>query len=407
MLGSLQILLFAASLALVNAVRLDLNRVTGTPNAQTPTGVGHYERARASFLRSRASSAGSDSDTVTVPATQFEYVTYTLPIGVGSPPTYYDLIVDTGSSNTFVGSGKPYVRTSTSIPTGDTVNVTYGIGFFDGDEYYDQVTIAPGLIVKNQSIGDALQSASFEGVDGIIGLGPKDLTRDTLSPDTGELLPTVMDNALAQNLIQQEVIGVSFVPATTPNDTDGAITFGSIDSSLYIGEIQYVPVTETFPSSAYWGINITYATLGAKPLIPGSFAGIVDTGTTQILLADDWFQTYIDTLPGAYVDDTYTGLIVIPESAVPHLQPIVFFIGDSPFTLMPSAQLVPKSQNTDYGGNSTVQYGIVGSAGAPSGTGLDFILGQKFMERYYAVFDTTNQRVGFGFTEYTFSPGES
>lgn len=36
---------------------------------------------------------------------------------VGSPATYYDVIVDTGSSNTWVGANKVFVPTSTSVNT--------------------------------------------------------------------------------------------------------------------------------------------------------------------------------------------------------------------------------------------------------------------------------------------------
>jgi len=43
-----------------------------------------------------------------------------------------DLIVDTGSSNTWVGAEAPYVETSTSVNTGEPVTVSYGSGSFSG-----------------------------------------------------------------------------------------------------------------------------------------------------------------------------------------------------------------------------------------------------------------------------------
>lgn len=48
-------------------------------------------------------------------------VTYTTSVGVGSPATQYTLLIDTGSSNTWVGAGKAYVKTSTSKSTGQKV----------------------------------------------------------------------------------------------------------------------------------------------------------------------------------------------------------------------------------------------------------------------------------------------
>lgn len=61
-------------------------------------------------------------------------VTYVASVGVGSPATDYTLLIDTGSSNTWVGAGKAYVVTSTSFDTGDSVSVSYGSGSFSGTE---------------------------------------------------------------------------------------------------------------------------------------------------------------------------------------------------------------------------------------------------------------------------------
>lgn len=104
-----------------------------------------------------------------------------------------------------------------------------------------------------------------------------------------------------------------------------------------------------------------------------------------IYIADNWYQTYQDSIPGAYYDADDTGLIVIPTSSVPLLQPFTFEIGGSLFTLDAEAQLLPTDQNTAWGGEPGLQYGYIGPIGEDSGTGLDFIIGQKFMERYYAV----------------------
>ena len=62
-----------------------------------PNGVGQADRNRVDFLESCASGGQ------TAPVANLGYVSYTATVGVGSPPTYYNLIVDTGSSNTFVG----------------------------------------------------------------------------------------------------------------------------------------------------------------------------------------------------------------------------------------------------------------------------------------------------------------
>lgn len=47
-------------------------------------------------------------------------------------------------------TGIPYVRTSTSIPTGEAVNVSYGAGYFTGTECKDVVVVYPHMGVNSE-----------------------------------------------------------------------------------------------------------------------------------------------------------------------------------------------------------------------------------------------------------------
>jgi hypothetical protein len=121
------------------------------------------------------------------------------------------------------------------------------------------------------------------------------------------------------------------------------------------------------------------------------------TMVVEVLLADNFFAVYMGAIPNAYLDDN-TGLIVIPSSSVTGMQSLNFTIGGTVFSMDPAAQLIPQDQNNAWGGQTGVQYGVVANLGADSGEGLDFILGQKFMEVFYAVFDADDNRVGFAYT---------
>ena len=68
------------------------------------------------------------------------------------------------------------------------------------------------------------------------------------------------------------------------------------------------------------------------------------------------------------------------------------------FELTPNAQLWPRSLNSLIGGTAGTIYLIVGDIGTNSGSGLDFINGQTFLERFYVVLDTANKRVGLANT---------
>jgi hypothetical protein len=69
--------------------------------------------------------------------------------------------------------------------------------------------------------------------------------------------------------------------------------------------------------------------------------------------------------------------------------------------LTPNAQIWPRSLNSAIGGSADKIYLIVGDIGSNSGSGLDFINGYGFLERFYSVYDTTNNRVGFATTPFT------
>ncbi|OJA12219.1 hypothetical protein AZE42_12161, partial [Rhizopogon vesiculosus] len=88
-----------------------------------------HDQARATALKDRAAS-GLDRRATSIAVTN-EAVSYIAEVGVGSPPTTYYLIVDTGSSNTWVGADTKYVKTSTSYDTGEAVAVDYGSGDFE------------------------------------------------------------------------------------------------------------------------------------------------------------------------------------------------------------------------------------------------------------------------------------
>ena len=122
----------------------------------------------------------------------------------------------------------------------------------------------------------------------------------------------------------------------------------------------------------------------------------------------------MNAIPGATLDNT-TGLMEIPLSSIPLMQSLNFTIAGQVFAMDVAAQLIPTDENTILGLDPTKQYGVV-APWNPLGDEIGFILGMKFMERYYAVsrgsslekrkhidhfwqvFDTDNNRIGFAQT---------
>jgi hypothetical protein len=90
------VLVAVTSVSASSLFRIPLTKIA--PSSSYFAGLPDADRERAAFLKSFASGGPT-----TVPASNLAYVQYTTSVGVGSPPTYYNLVVDTGSSNTFVG----------------------------------------------------------------------------------------------------------------------------------------------------------------------------------------------------------------------------------------------------------------------------------------------------------------
>jgi hypothetical protein len=66
--------------------------------------------------------------------------------------------------------------------------------------------------------------------------------------------------------------------------------------------------------------------------------------------------------------------------------------GSTTYTLTPAQYLVPTAQYSFYGLTSGKYYAWINDGGS---SGVNTIIGQKFLENYYSVFDTTNSRIGF------------
>jgi cathepsin E len=79
----------------------------------------------------------------------------------------------------------------------------------------------------------------------------------------------------------------------------------------------------------------------------------------------------------------------------------LFFSPQVKFEFTADAQIWPRNLNTQIGGTAANIYLIVGDSGSPSGSGLDFLLGQSFLERFYSVYDTASLRVGLATTAFT------
>ena len=174
---------------------------------------------------------------------------------------------------------------------------------------------------------------------------------------------------MTQGTISEKVVGVSFAPTTSLEITNGELTFGGVDSSKFSGSISYTPITSTSPATFYFGIDqsITYGSSSGSTVL-SSTAGIVDTGTTLLLIATDAFRRYV-SLTGA-VQDNATGLLRISSANYANLQSLFLNVGGTSYEFTANAQTWPRALNTAIGGSSSNIYLIVANvciSPSPSG----------------------------------------
>ncbi|KAI0785358.1 aspartic peptidase A1 [Irpex lacteus] len=361
-------------------------------------GLAQRDQQRAKFLKQRGNGQLRQASSVgSIPSTS-QLVDYVVSVEIGTPPTSYSLLVDTASSNTWVSDVK-FIETDTTVQSPDSVSVQYGGGeFMDGTEFNDKITITSANIIFGQSIGVATDSQGFDDVDGVLGLGPTGLTIGTLSPSTQQSIPTITDSLFQQASTPQNLVAISFEPITSDGQVNGELTFGGTDSSKFTGSINFAPLTKTSPSNTFWGIDqqIRY---GASTNILSKTAGIVDTGTTLTLIATDALAKYT-SITGAVLDED-VGLLKLSASQFASLQSLFFVINGVTFEFTANAQIWPRSLNAAIGGASGDIFLIISDIGSNSGSGLDFINGMTWIERFYVALDTTNQKVGIANTPFT------
>ncbi|KAG2357777.1 aspartic peptidase domain-containing protein [Suillus spraguei] len=328
--------------------------------------------------------------------TAFGYFRYIAALNVGFPPRSYYLMVDTGSSITWIGASTPYVRTPTSFNTRQGVRANYGVGGFSAS-FSDTVTLGRGLTIPDYEL--AVASTSLNVIyDGVLGLGPRDLTVNTLTNNPGATYPTFTDRLVNVGAIDHNIIGIFFRPTTGNQDNDiGELSFGQPDYTKCTIIVLFQSDHQHPPSARYWGIDLSITYNNRVILFPT--AGIIDTGTTLIQIPTDAYRRY-QIATGATFDEP-TGLLRITLDRYNDLQPLNFHMSQQTLTLIPDAQIWPRALNGMLPGDNDAIYLIIGNIGTATGRGFDFMIGYTFMQRFYTVLYGDHIGVGFATTPFT------
>ncbi|KAH8399806.1 hypothetical protein KR215_003020, partial [Drosophila sulfurigaster] len=297
-------------------------------------------------------------------------------ITIGTPAQDFKVLFDSGSSNLWVPSNtcdsyacevhNQYDSSASSsyVANGESFSIQYGTGSLTGILSTDTVNVN-GLSIASQTFAEATNEpgTNFNDAkfDGILGMGYQSISQDNVVPPFYKMV--------SQGLVDSSVFSFYLARAGTSTTNGGELIFGGSDSSLYSGDLVYVPVSE----QGYWQFAMAGASVDGYSLCDDCQA-IADTGTSLIVAPANAYELLNEILN---VDDE--GLVDC--STVSSLPVITFNIGTGSFTLEPSAYII----QSDGECQSAFQY-----------MGTDFwILGDVFIGQYYTEFDLGNNRIGF------------
>ncbi|KAF9350501.1 Type I transmembrane sorting receptor [Mortierella sp. AD094] len=313
-------------------------------------------------------------------------------VKVGTPAQDIRLDFDTGSSDIWFPSTacttsacKSHHRFNTGKSSsykkdGRKWSIEYGDGSSASGVLGSDFVNVGGINVR-QTIGlSTKESSEFDGSpeDGLFGLAFANI-------ESVFGVKTFMDNAIAGNKLKEPIISV-FLPSERRNGGKGGnYLFGAIDHTRYTGNLTYAPVTQ----QGYWQIAVQGLQVDGKTVAGATSQGIIDTGTTLLILGDSAAKAVHKSIKGSE-NDPMEGWTV-PCSLKKSTKNIAFKLGGVYFNV-PLADLAYEPIET---GSSTCVSGVQGGQ-----DGL-WILGDVFIKNNYVVFDhSKNPRIGIAPLKY-------
>jgi len=321
-----------------------------------------------------------------IPLSDYAEAQFYGPITIGTPAQDFKVVFDTGSSNLWVPSSKctqiscklhhryDSSKSSTYKANGTSFEIEYGSGNISGIVSNDVVGLAD-LTVQGQDFAEVVKedgmAFTFGKFDGILGLA-----FDTIS--VGHATP-VWYNLMDQGLVDKKMFSF-WLARNTSGMMGGQLTLGGYDKTLFRGDLSYVPLTY----QNYWQIKMDGVIFEYRNLCGDEGCkAIVDSGTSMITGPSKLINMINGQLGCIISGDECSWLHCPDYSTLPNLE---FKLNNVSYILTPQEYIME-----------------TGGACISALMGMDiqepvgplWILGDKFMEKFYTVFDYENKQVGF------------
>lgn len=318
---------------------------------------------------------------------------YTANVEIGSPPQQIPLLLDTGSSDTWVFGPQTSGRVKTSRfdssasktfkPNGTSWSIQYGIGRASGIWGTDSFKIG-GASVKSLSIGVATKVSQIN--QGIIGIGRPDAEATIKNGYMYQNLPLRLQ---AEGLIKKAAYSLYM---NDLNSKDGTILFGGVDHSRYVGGLAVLPITHP----RHLGVTLKgMKCVGGRSkdqLLSKSQTAVLDSGTSLSYFDSGTvgaMQVAFNANPSFAIGMKYYCDCNITKSLALDFGPITINVPAYQF-LWPITQFVNPLLATVVFPQNTCYFGI------ESGNDGFALLGDNFLRSMYLVYDITDKQIALG-----------
>jgi hypothetical protein len=322
-----------------------------------------------------------------IPMSDYMNAEYYGPLSLGTPSQTFQVIYDTGSSNTWIPASNcsncgifkakyQSTQSSTYVANNSIFKIMYGSGPVSGFMSQDTATFGDVAVSKHlfaqvtdaSGLGPAYSIGKF---DGICGMGWPAIAVNKVPP--------IFFQALQEGVVTDPIFGMYL---GTADGQTGEMDIGGIDTNHYTGALRYIPLT----SETYWESIFDSMTVGTHKNATKTTRFVVDSGTS-LLAGPSADVKSIAAMVGATPFFLNPKEYTVPCSSIPTMPDITFNIGGIPYTLTP----------TDYTISDEGVICLFAMAGIdiPAPAGPLWILGDVFMRKFYTVFDAGNKRVGF------------
>ncbi|KIJ65104.1 hypothetical protein HYDPIDRAFT_27827 [Hydnomerulius pinastri MD-312] len=317
-------------------------------------------------------------------------------LAIGTPPTSFEVLLDTGSSDLWVAGtscgqacdGIPMFNPSSSSTFKNQSTpffIQYGQGEAAGYVATDTVQMA-GFSVSNQGfavVDTVSQGLLSAPVSGLLGLAWGSIASSQQTP-----LWQTLASSGAWDTAEFAVQLTRYTNDTNAQELEpgGVLTMGYTNSSLYTGQIEYIDIPG---EPSYWYLPLDTVTVqGASIPLTSSSIAAIDTGTTNIAGPVDAVQAIYAQIPGSQpATGSWTGYYQFPCSTQVSVS---FSFGGTTWSMSPADfAYAPLSSSQCIGAFFETSSGT-GNSATPS-----WIIGDAFLKNVYSVFRYSPPAVGF------------